>query len=176
MSITSAVALNAQLYVPFATRMRAGPDGDQPVGTLSATGSDTGDGSGGTVTMTFHMPRSPFGFRAIVVPLYLQTEDSGTGVPKVHSVRLVQTGNRRLTDAVSESIAAVDNGTKLRALFDVRGVLIEGPDEVSRTVIEFQWETNTNAVAYQGQVYCVVYDAEVLHRRGQISELLAGVR
>ncbi len=177
MSITTTVSFDstAGLYVPF-----RGVDREAGfVGTFEVNASDTGDGSGGTVTITFSSKRLEFGFHPIFVPTRIMTFDDQSS-PTTVRVGIVEQGNERLADPFSEGRLAIAVGGSNFANFLDLAIPIEVQVETNSSVVQAFWGTNTNAIVYACRLFCVVYDAEAIARgkvKGKILDtLLGGVR
>ncbi len=176
MSVSTTVNFEDGLYVPF-----RGVDREAGfVGTFEINGADIGDGSGGTVTVSFASKRLEFGFHPIFVPTRIMTFDD-QAAPTTVRVGIVETGNERLSDPFSEaklSIGVPD--TSNFANFTDLAIPIEVQIETNTDVVQAFWPTNTNAKVYAARLFCVVYDAEAIARgkvQGKsLDTLLGGVR
>lgn len=176
MSISNNVEMGDGIYVPFFQKVRGGERGTSPVGTVKAAVTDTGDMSGGTVTIGLVMRKLTFGFRALIVPTFICAIDN---LAAAEAVRLVfSEGNRRIGDAavLEEGLLSVAVSGQNVAKFDPAGILWEKLDEGAATVVQAIWSTNTNTIVYNLRIVAAVFDAEVIEKKGSISDFLAGVR
>ncbi len=175
MAISATVSIGDGQFTPFFQDVRGGKEGTSPVGTVSQTLSDTGDGSGGTVTLIYTMARLPFGFRAIIVPTYVVALDT-LGTAEAIRMNFTAVGNRRLTNSFDQITLAIAGQGQNQAKFDEAGIVIESDLLAETQVLSFIWSTNTNAVVYSARLFAAVFDAEVIEAQGSISDFLAGVR
>ncbi len=175
MALETFVSLGNALYVPFLQDVRGGKEGKAPVGTVSAHHTDTGDASGGTMTLTFQMERIQFGFRSIIVPTLLVTSDN---LSTAEAVRLQyrNAGNRRIGEDYNQASLSVAGSAGNFAKFDESGLILENDVIGVTSALSFIWSTNTNTIVYFARVFAAVFDAEVIEAQGNISDFLAGVR
>ncbi len=174
-SVSNTVAMNEGLYVPF-----RGVDREaSAVGTLHVVNTDTGDGSGGVVTLVYTMTREMFGFHPIFVPTRVLASDDQASAT---TIRLFydNTGNERLTGTMFEHQLAVTTVGNNAVNFSALSIPIEPQERAATAVLSIVWTTNTNAKVYNGRVFGVMYDAEALSRRKgpgvTIDQLMAGIR
>ncbi len=174
LSVSAIVAFGDSQYNDFHQKFRGGQNGMSPVGTLHATATATGDGTGGNVLLLLQMKRVEFGFRAVFVPTLLVTEDD---LATPEAVRLqFSSGNKRLSSDMNQAALAVASSVFNVAQFDESGLLLESDVLTAVTVMAFVWSTNTNLKVYTANVFAAVFDMELIEKYGSVSDFLAGVR
>lgn len=171
MAVTATLSAADGVYVPFRTR-RTPANG--LVGTLSMRTTVTGAAGGGTAAITFTMSRREFGFHAIWVPTIIQLHDN-LATPEVVAFRYRAAGNERLQGDIQDTVTTVEANSVNQGLVSLRGVIIDPNVRVSTAVMLATWDTNTDTKVYALHAFGVVYDGEVLARRGPVAELMAGL-
>ncbi len=175
MSVSNVVSLEDNgLYVPFRGTDRA----QAPVGTLQAQAQVTGDGSAGSVTISFTLPFILFGFHALLAATRINTIDLSA---TLQNLRLIYNtaGNERLSHEITEVVVPVElppNNNHGNAQF--LGIPIEGT-RVEGNVLTAAWVTNNNTIDYDVHAFFMVYDLEFLSKlpgTGRIDSLVAGIR
>jgi len=174
-SVAATTELANGLFVPFMQRTRGGDSHGSPVGTVTLDATDTGDGSGGTATVSVSIRRTMFGFRTLVIPTSIVTFDNLAAVEPIR-LEFQFAGLRRLV-AVHQFVrtSVRHNATNMSELGDL-GIVLESNLEAATDALAVQWETNTNSVVYHVHLYGVVYDLEILEKYGTLDPLMAGVR
>lgn len=177
MSVTSIAAVANGTYEPFHTEVRAGPNSEDPVGTVAVDSGVTGDASGGTVTIGVSMRPQEFGFRLLWIPLSIVLRDNLAGQDLVN-LNYLSVVNDRLDAVVEEFITMEDAAQSLNMGLSKMYAL---PIEVSYgtsggNVLTAVWATNTDTKIYHLHVFGPVFDLEVMAREGKVHPLMAGIR
>lgn len=177
MAVTGTIAVENSLYTPFQTRMRGGAYGEEPVGTLSVDGVVTGAAGGGTAKINITMKRIEFGMVVMFVPTIVVLRD-GLATAEDVQFNWVNSGNIRTNVEFLVRVEMVDTiVTQINAgKVDPAGILIEGVDQTERFIAQVSWATNTDTIVYELHMFGLIYDAEVIAKRGGISQLMAGIR
>lgn len=176
MAITFTLNAEDGEFVPFHTAVRGGPEGMDPVGTLSVDGGGAGDSSGDPTDIQILFRATMFGFRALFIPTQMVVSDN-LAAAEVVAVSYVLTGNRRVNGSLLENVVTIAGPQASNVgVAELAGLPIEGTDEVNRLALQATWSTNTNLKLYHLHVFGPVFDLEVVERHGQISELLSGIR
>ncbi len=164
------------LYTPF-----RGFDREvSAVGTLSLDAALTGDGTGGTITLSLSMERVEFGFHPILLVTRMSSLD-GLATAEQVTVEYSSQGNERLnTDIIETNLPVAGPGSSNIATYSRLGVPIEPNLAAGGDILIARWTTNTDTIVYHLHVFGVVYDAEAMargYRPGRrADELLAGIR
>ncbi len=175
MAVTGSVNLDDGIYVPFMQEVRGGHDGKSPVGTVHQTLQLVGAAGGGTVVQTWNIRRIMFGFRAIIAPTLIVTEDTLSTAEAV-KLGFALTANRRLAVTTDQAALAIAAQGGNYAKFEESGILLESDTLTQQAALFFTWSTNTDTKLYQARMFAAVFDAELIEAQGSISDFLAGVR
>lgn len=156
-------------YTPYHAARRGGPDGSDPVGTLSVNAQATGAAGGGTVIVGISMNRETFGFPLLWVPTMISIADN---LATAEDVDLAYSGGRMET-AQQQVVTMVQFAENAGAASQY-GVSFEGGE--ATLIITATWQTNTDTKTYHLHVFGPVYDLQVIAARGRISDIMAGLR
>ncbi len=174
MSVAVVVTVAANgLYTPFRGVKRTGG----PVGTVLVSGSVTGDGSGGSASITISSRFLEFGFHPMFAATRIHTVDLSV---TLQNVRLLYTeaGNDRINHDIQEGLVPIEvPANNNHANATILGIPIE-PSLDGGNIIGAAWETNNNGIAYDLHAFMLVYDMEALAREvnGTIDSLVSGIR
>lgn len=171
---TTVTVAGGGLYVPFRTPIRAGPLGNQPVGTLNVDANATGAAGGGTVTLRITMDVEEFGFRPIWCPTRVSVSDN-LATAEAMELLYIATGNERLRANIGEVVVTVAVSGSNVGLAEGLPVPIQ-PNVAAGEIMRATWDTNTDTKIYHLHVFGPVFDAELLAREGEVADLLAGIR
>lgn len=174
MSVIATENLADQLWTPFETKETAGPAGNDPVGTVFASIGGVGAAGGGTVTLSLVGSQVPFGFRPLIVPLFVGAQATGTGTAKTAVFRYDQGGNRRINASMLAGGQMFDDGGQLTAVSQLTAILIE--PLATDNIISVVFDVNTDTIIYTLNIFMVLYDAEIMAKRGTIAQIVQGLR
>ncbi len=175
MSVTNVVSIaDNGLYVPF----RGVARDNGPVGTLLVQAQVTGDGSGGSASLSLTCPYVLFGFHPLLACTRIHTIDLLTTLQNLRMI-FNEAGNERIDHDIQEVVVPVElppNNQHGNAT--VLGVPIE-PTRVEGNVLSAAWVTNVDTIDYDIHAFFMVYDLEFLARHpgtGSIDALVSGIR
>jgi len=174
MAVSNTETIESGIYTPYFQRKRGGEGGQSPVGSVYKSLAVVGAAGGGGVTLNFSMGRLTFGFRAIIVPTLIVTEDT-LATAEVVKLNYVS-NNRRInvsTDWVTLAIAGPSGNF---AKFEDSGLILEREPLAAAGVLGVDWSTNTDTKSYAARMFAAVFDAELIEKEGSVSDFLAGVR
>lgn len=174
MAVSGTGELLESAYRPWHTMERGADTG--VVGVVAVNAEVTGAAGGGTATIHVKAPRNLFGFPYALVPTFLSTSDN-LATAEVVSVSIRAGGNRLLSTSLTQAVLpVVSSGPSNIAVFEHLAVPIEPDQEVSTSIIQALWDTNTDTKVYHVHAFFLVFDLQLIARKGRIPDLLAGLR
>lgn len=177
MTVSTNVKVEDGHYVPFHTRWRGGPGGDEPVGSLAVDAGATGAAGGGTVSAGITMNAEEFGFRMIWIPTQIYIRDN-LATAEDMSFSYEQAGNRRLnTNSTLRVLMTASAQSQNTGLVDGASIPIEPLVATTdgRCMVAI-WDTNTDTKSYHLHVFGFAFDMELIARKGGIGPLMSGIR
>lgn len=175
MAVTSTSGVSQGHFHLLHSKVRGGPEGTSPVGTLSLVKRTAGAAGGGTATVIFTQREIEFGFRCILVPTLITTFDNLAAAEVVNLIYLSTSKRMGATD-VSQAVLAIAASGGNIARFVPDGVLFEVETKTAQEILQCVWSTNTDGKVYDIRAFFSVFDAELIEKHGSVSDFLAGVR
>lgn len=137
------------------------------VGTFSIDMQGVGDSGGGTVTLNLQASRTPFGFRAALVPIAVSVQV--TTDPGNVFFSYSDNNNFRLDGAANIQYASdlIQVGSEFFLPEQVvPRVGIEPVTKVAANVFTVRFTTNTDATVYHLHMFGIVFDRERMAKHG----------
>ncbi len=145
------------------------------VGTYDHDFEGTGDGSGGTLTLSLSFDGTEWGFDPIIVitAVSVRISSDPTNVGIVYEV----TGNRRLADDLGFASGTVSNqGQFLNPEYVLPRIAIEPQKgQVTGVFLRALFDSNVNSAIYHFHVWGLVFDAEIMAASGDYREIVAAL-
>lgn len=175
MAVTSNTRLNSGVYTELKQIIRGGRERSKPVATAMVEGEATGAAGGGLVTVNITVTNDEFGFRAILVPVAVFTNDN-LATPEVVQVAWPSAQNKRMQQNVSQAFTPLRVNSINLGKVEASGMLIEPFISAASSIVRAVWATNTDTKVYNLAALFMVYDLEMMEREGEVGALMEGIR